>query len=175
MITPPMPTFNLLTNANANNQLTNGNQIGAKDKQLSASLKEMEAKLYALGISDASVEVIKTTVKGVPTITVLFKGGAAFANLAKAASALKGLGPIGVALNFYVDMRKTANNDETIFKGVVNTTVGVVGLFVPEIGIVYMILDHYGAFDGAPNNLPDYQPELCPRVSTKVIIPNYTH
>ena len=26
------------------------------------------------------------------------------------------------------------------------------------------VLDHYGAFDGAPTNLPNYQPELCPTV-----------
>ena len=174
-ITPPTPSFNL--SIFSNNESAKGNQTKPKNKEISDVLKQISAQLFALGISEASVEVIETSVKGVPTISVLFKGGASLANLASVASTLKGIaGPIGVALNLYVDIRKAGNNDESVFKAVVNTAVGVVGIFVPEIGIVYMILDHYGAFDGAPTNLPNYQPNsICPQDNTKTVIPNYTH
>jgi hypothetical protein len=174
-ITPPTPTFNLPTNTN---NMTNENQTKPKDKKLSASLKRISAQLYALGLTNASVTVIETSVDGVPTISVLFKGGAALANLASVASTLKEIaGPIGVALNFYVDVRKVVNNDESGLKFVVNTAVSVVGVFVPEVGLVYMILDHYGAFDGAPTNLPNYQRNngICPQDAIKTVIPNYTH
>jgi len=173
-ITPPTPTFNLPTNTT---NMTNENQTKPKDKKLSASLKRISAQLYALGLTNASVTVIETSVDGVPTISVLFKGGAAFANLARLAPALKALGPIGFALNLVVDAGKVTNNDESKLKAGVNTAVGVVSLWVPEVGLVYMILDHYGAFDGAPTNLPNYQRNngICPQDAIKTVIPNYTH
>jgi RHS repeat-associated protein len=173
-MTPPTPSFNL--SVNPNNQTTNDKQTKPKNKEMSDVLKQISAQLYVLGISEASVEVIETSVKGVPTISILFKGEAAFANLAKLTPALKALGPIGFALNLVVDAGKVTNNDESKLKAGVNIAVGVISLWFPEVGIVYMILDHYGAFDGAPINLPNYQPNsICPQDAIRTVIPNYTH
>ena len=169
-----------------NNQPTKDNQKKPKNKELAELLKEINDQLNVLGIGTGSVDVISKVIKGVPTICVLFKGGGAFANLAALGSKLKGIGIAGVALTLVVDVGKNLNGQGSWTKTGVDFAIGIIGVAVPEVGIIYIILDHYGVIDGAidlvsgaidrqPINVPYINTNILPQDHTRTIIPNYTH
>jgi len=173
-ITSPTPTFNLPTNTNANNVVT-VQQSKPKDKNISETLKKVDAMIQLLGITDGSVTVVEKAIKGVPTVVILFKDGAALANLASTLSKFKGaLGPAAFGLNGAADFFKlslgTMNGQDFTTDMVING----LSLAVPEIGVVWFLLQNISA-KNYPQNIPYYQNSVCPVDNTNVIVPNLNH
>ncbi len=169
-ITPPLPTFNLPTN---NNELVFKNKSKNGNKNIDEFIKELEALAAITAVSEKSVEFSGKVINGVPTISAIFKGGAAMANLAAVASKFKAVcGPAGFALNLFVDTGKYMSGQQSLTESALKTGIGLVSIFVPEIGVVYLFLQ---SVSPEPINVPLYQREACPKDNTNLVLPQYSH
>lgn len=116
---------------------------------------------------------------------MIFRGNSALLNLAAVSKSIEALGPYAFVVGMAVDGLKVANDPrgEVIAKAIVNTIVGGVSIAFPEVGLVYLVLDHYGVVDGVidlvggainrPFYSPNYDKGICPQDKTKLKIQSY--
>ena len=107
------------------------------------------------------------------------RGGAlaALGSIGKEIASVK-VGLVGVGLTLFVDGLKGLNGTGNLPKTALDVGMGIVGVFVPEIGLVYIVLDHFGVVDMMLDHTPkpsNYNNPVCPQDNTKTVIPNYSH
>jgi hypothetical protein len=170
-ITPPSPSFNLPTNTNTNN-VTTENQTKSKDKEMEEALKKVKAMILLLGITDGSIEVVEKIVNGTPTIVVLFKDGAALANLGSVLKQFKdALGPIGFGLNEIADVGKYETGGYDVKDFMLSGAFNFAATKIPAVAIALVFI-YVISTKPVPVN---YQNPVCPVDHTNVIPLYLTH
>ena len=167
-----MPTFNLPINTNANNQAATGNQKVPKNKELEDKIKKVEAMIKLLGITDGSVKVVEKIVNGIPTIVVLFKDGAALANLGSVLKQFRdALGPLGFVLNEIADVGRLSNGGYNGKDFMLSGAFNFAATKIPAVAIALVFI-YVISTKPVPVN---YQNPVCPVDHTNVIPLYLTH
>jgi len=171
-IVPPMSTFNLPINKNANNQVATENQKVPKNKELEDKIKKVEAMIKLLGITDGSVKVVEKIVNGIPTIVVLFKDGAALANLGSVLKQFRdALGPLGFVLNEIADVGRLSNGGYNGKDFMLSGAFNFAATKIPAVAIALVFI-YVISTKPVPVN---YQNPVCPVDHTNVIPLYLTH
>ena len=149
---------------------------GAGEKQQKKEIEkaklELESLLKLHGFVESSFEITSKIVKGLPSISVILRGGGSLASLGAALKDFKSaLGPIGFTLNEISDLGKLSTGDYNGKDFMLSSAINFAATKIPAVAVA-MVFIQIISTDPVPAY---YQNPVCPKDNTIHVIQHYTH